>query len=122
VASGDVDGDGFFEIVATPGPSPLFGAHVRGFNHDGVSITPLPGCSYFAFDPARARFGARAFVGADLDADGHDDLLVAGGPDPAMDTELRLYRFDGGVATWLTLDAFPAGWTYGADIAAGWYL
>jgi hypothetical protein len=64
VACGDLDDDGIDEIVTGPGPSSFFGAHVRGWNYDGGAVEPIPGCSFFAFDPATIRHGANVAVAA----------------------------------------------------------
>ena len=50
VSCGDVDGDGIDEIVTAPGPGTMFGAHIRGWNYDGDSVTPLDGLSFFAWE------------------------------------------------------------------------
>ncbi len=63
VTCGDIDGDGIEEIVTGPGPSALFGAHVRGWNYDGDVLAPVPGCSFFAFSPADTLYGANVAVG-----------------------------------------------------------
>jgi len=120
VAAGDVDGDGMDEIITAPGPSGLFGAHIRGWNIDGGTVTPLPGFSFFAWDPSEALHGARIFAGADLDGDGRDELVAGAGPDPAMGTPVKTWNYDGSVVSiWFSLDAYADGWTHGADMAAG---
>ncbi len=63
VTCGDIDDDGIDEIVTAPGPSALFGAHVRGWNYDGDVLAPVPGCSFFAFSPAGTLHGAKVAVG-----------------------------------------------------------
>ncbi len=63
VTCGDIDDDGMDEIVTGPGPSALFGAHIRGWNYDGDVLTPIPDCSFFAFSPAALRHGAKVAVG-----------------------------------------------------------
>ncbi len=118
VTCGDVDGDGIDEIVTGPGPSSFFGAHVRAFDMNG---TPLPGLSFFAWDSAIARYGAKVFAGADLDGDGRDEIMVGCGPDPDPDvgTPVKVYRYTGsGEAEWFSLEAFP-GMTHGTTVAAG---
>lgn len=44
VSSGEVDGDAFDEISASPGPGwgPDFGRRFRGFDYDGDVVAPLP--------------------------------------------------------------------------------
>jgi hypothetical protein len=117
VTCGDVDRDGIDEIVTGAGPSALFGAHVRGWNFDGSSVTPLPGLSFFAWD--EVRFGANVFAGADLNDDGRDELLVSQGPDPEAGGGVKVFEYNGsGVTFWFSLEAF-SGITQGTNVAAG---
>jgi fibronectin-binding autotransporter adhesin len=120
VTCGDVDGDGIDEMITASGPSPAFAAHIVGWNYDGQEVTPLAGFSFLAWPATEARYGARVGSGADLDLDGRDELVVAPGPDPAMETPVGVYTYDGQqVTSWFTLQAFPSGWTHGASVAAG---
>jgi hypothetical protein len=53
-ACGDVEGDGYAEIVTGRGPDPSHPASLRGWNWDGTAVTeitalardPFPGLSY----------------------------------------------------------------------------
>jgi hypothetical protein len=120
VACGDVDGDGMDEIVTAPGPSGLFGAHVRGWNYDGASLESMGGLNFFAWDTGEALYGARVFAAADLDGNGRDELAIGGGPDPAIGSPVAVYRYDGStVSRWFGLEAFDSGMTRGASVAAG---
>jgi len=124
VGCGDVDGDGIDEILTTPGPSPAFGAHVKGWNYDGEEIAELAGLSFFAWSGEEARFGATVYGDANLDGTGGDEMVVGAGPDPAMGTPVKVYTYDpaaGVVSLWFGLDAFPEQWTSGTSVAAGWF-
>ncbi len=119
VTCGDVDGDGIDEIITGPGPSSFFGAHVKGWNYDGVSLADMPGISFFAWDPGEARYGANVFAGADLNGNGRTELVVGCGPDPDVGTPVKAFLYDGeNVTEWFSLDAFT-GMTQGTNVAAG---
>jgi len=119
VSCGDVDSDGIDEIVTAPGPGSIFGAHVRGWNYDGAAITPLTGLNFFAWEYPAVRYGAKVYAGTDIDKDGRDDLVVGGGPDPAIGTSVNIYRFDGAETTfWFSLEGYE-GLTHGTNVAAG---
>ncbi len=120
VSCGDIDGDGMDEIVTAPGPSPAFPLHVRGWNHDGTGLAPLPGCTFFAWPPDEAAYGARIFAGTDLDGDSRAEILVGCGPDPSRDTRVRVFDYNGGAVTILyALRAFPPYVTHGVNVAGG---
>jgi hypothetical protein len=119
-ACGDLDGDGYHEIVTAPGPSGAFSAHIRGWNYDGSSITPLPGCNFFAYESAEARYGARVYARADLNADDRGEIMVGTGSDPDAEPLMRSFYYDGaGVTPWFSLSAYPASWTHGVNPAGG---
>jgi len=116
VAAGDLDGDGIDEMITAPGPSSLFGAHIRGWNYDGDTLAAMPGCSFFAWQPSEAMFGAQVSSGTDLDRDGRDELVVGAGPDPSMGSQIRVYHCGPSQSTlWFGLEAFDAAMTYGAN-------
>jgi len=122
VACGDVDGDGIDEILTAPGPGGFFGAHIRGWNYDNVSISTLPGCSFFAWPSYQARYGARLFSGVDLNIDvsGRNEFFVGPGPDPTAGAKIKAFMYDGNsVIEWFSLWAYDSSWTYGANVAAG---
>ena len=117
VASGEVDGDGFDELLAAPGPGsgPSFPARLRGYDYDGVALAPLPGFDTVA--SAGTAYGARLGVG-DMDGSGAQEALAAAGPDPAATTTVRAFAYDGSTLSSGAggFDTFP-GMSYGATVA-----
>ena len=72
VAAGDIDGDGFADIIAGAGPGG--GPDVRVVS--GADLSELT--SFFAYDPA---FGGGVNVATgDLNGDGRTDVITAAGP------------------------------------------
>jgi len=120
VAAGDIDGDGYDEIVTAPGPGTMFGPHIRGWNVDNGTVAAMPGASFMAY--GTNRFGAVVSCG-DLDGDGVDEIVTAPGPSPAFPMHLRGWRFEGtGVSPLTGCDflAWPAAEArHGARIFAG---
>jgi len=120
VACGDVDGDGMAEIVTAPGPSPTFAAHIRGWAFDGASISEMPGLSFLAWPAGEAQYGATVWAGTDLDNDGRDEIVVGAGPGLTNSPTVKGYSYeDGAVTPDFTLEAFPAIYTHGVNVAAG---
>jgi hypothetical protein len=123
VACGDVDGDGMAEIITGPGPSPVFGAHVRGWNYDNGTVSAMSGINFFAWPSSESLFGATVSALADLDGDGRSEIIVGQGPDPTAGSVVQVYSYDGSQASLLfDLDAYgDEGLTHGANTAAGVY-
>jgi len=121
VACGDVDGDGIDEIITAPGPSPVFGAHIRGWNFDGGTLEEIPGINFFAWPATESLYGATVSALADLDDDGRADLVVGQGPDPTAATPLKVFTYNGNNTSLLfDLDAYgDGGLTHGVNGAAG---
>ncbi len=120
VTCGDVDGDGIDEIVTGPGPGAVFGAHLRGWNVDGGTPTPLPGFSFFAWPAEERRGGATVSSGRDLTGDGRDEILCGLGPLEENRGYVRVWRYNGsGIEQMYELFAFTGPFRYGARVAAG---
>ena len=100
VASGDIDGDGYDEIITGAGPGAVFGPHVRAWNYDGTgSTTPIGGISFFAY--GTPKWGVNVTCG-DIDGDGIDEIVTGAGPGTIYGPHVRGWNYDGG-----TLAAIP---------------
>ena len=120
VCAGDIDGDGFDEIVTGAGPGAVFGPHVRGWNVDGGSAAAIPAVSFLAY--GTNKMGVNVACG-DVDGDGVDEILTAPGPSGFFGAHLRGWNFDGS-----TVAAIPGinffAWDFsevqfGAQISSG---
>lgn len=88
IAVGDLDGDGFNEIVTGAGPGG--GPHIRIFSNDGSPMS-----SFFAFETAY-RGGVRVAT-ADINGDGIDEIVVASGR--GREAEIRIFNREGTLIT-----------------------
>lgn len=94
VAAGDIDGDGFDEIITGSGPGAVFGPHVRAWNFDGAgTVTPIPGVSFFAY--GTPKWGVNVAAG-DIDGDGYDEIITGAGPGTVYGPHVRAWNYDGG--------------------------
>jgi hypothetical protein len=120
VSCGDIDGDGFDEIVTGAGPGAVYGPHVRGWNVDGGSASPVSGCSFFAY--GTLKYGVNVSCG-DMDGDGVDEIITAPGPGSIFGSHVRGWNYDGTALTELTGINFfawdPGEARYGAKVYAG---
>ena len=80
----------------------------------------MAGLDFLAWSPAEARYGAEVHSEADLDGDGRDDLVVGAGPDPLVNSTIKIYRYDGSeTSLWINLQAYPDEWSHGVKVTAG---
>lgn len=108
VAAGDLNGDGYAEIITGAGPGA--GPHVKVF--DGVNLAELK--SFFAYSVS---FAGGIFVAAgDVNGDGQADLITGAGTNAPP----HVKAFHGGTLVELqSFFAYPAGFTGGVRVAAG---
>jgi hypothetical protein len=117
VSDGDVDGDGFGEILTGPGPAAAFTPLLRAFDVDGGAVTPISRINAWAF--TGARYGLHV-AGGDLETDGYDEIACGAGPDPGFGSELRAFDYDGAALAEIpALSLDPFGLSYGLRVAAG---
>ncbi len=119
VCAGDLDNDGFDEIVTGAGPGAVFGPHVRGWNWDGSGVpAPIPGISYFAY--GTPKWGVNVSCG-DIDGDGYDEIVTGAGPGAVYGPHVRGWNCDGGGASSIPGVSFFAYGTlkFGVNVACG---
>ena len=97
VAGGDVDADGYGEIVCGNGPGSALLSEARGFDFDGTAVGLIPS---FDVTPIATQYGARVGTGqVDMTVqDGRSDLILGAGPDPTADPTVRAYRYGGALS------------------------
>jgi len=120
VCCGDLDGDGYDEIVTGAGPGAVYGPHVRGWNWDGGGpIEPLPGVSFLAY--GTNKFGVNVCCG-DIDGDGIDELVTGAGPGTVFGAHVRGWNWDGAGAVQaiggISFFAYD-GTRWGANVGCG---
>ena len=115
---GDVDGDGFSEILTAPGPGVVFSSHVRGFDLDGGPLQSLARINFQAFSTGRH---GGWLASDDADGDGFAEIVAAAGPDPGMGADVAGFDFDDASITPLPnyrlLGVYPG--LYGARLGMG---
>jgi len=118
-AAGDIDGDGFDEVITGAGPGAVFGPHVRGWDYDGgAGVTPLAGVSYFAY--GTPKWGVNVCCG-DIDGDGYDEIVTGAGPGSVYGPHVRGWNVDNGMAAAVSGVSFLAYGTnqFGVNVSCG---
>jgi len=118
VACGDVDGDGYDEIITGAGPGAVFGPHVRGWNYDDATITPMGRINFFAY--GTRQFGVNPACG-DMDGDGYEEIITGAGPGYIFGPHVRGWKYDGQTVTAMTDISFMAYASkhYGVRVGTG---
>jgi uncharacterized repeat protein (TIGR01451 family) len=73
-------------IITAQGPGPKNQAQIKAFNSSLQTVLDIT-----AFD---TKYGANA-IGADIDGDGYDEIIVAQGPDPKNTATLKAFKLNG---------------------------
>ncbi len=118
VCTGDLDGDRYDEIITGAGPGEVFGPHVRGWNYDNVTVTPISSVNFFAY--GTPKWGVNVSAG-DIDGDGFDEIVTGAGPGAVYGPHIRGWNVDGGAAAAIPGVSFLAYGTnkYGVNISCG---
>jgi hypothetical protein len=104
-----VDGNGRADVITGPGIGG--GPDVRVF----MNATPTPMAAFFAFEPAFT--GGGRVASTDLNADGVDEILVAGGPGRAPEVRAFNVKASGSNPTQvLNFNAYDAAFTGGVYV------
>jgi hypothetical protein len=95
-ACADLDGDGYDEIITSPGPGRVFGPHIRGWNYDdnagGKGASPISNISFFAYNRV-LKYGANV-TGTDIDQDGFNEIITGPGPGSNYGSHFRAFNYD----------------------------
>jgi hypothetical protein len=125
VAGGDLDRDGYGEILTAPGPGTVFGPNIRGWNYDNGTLAggrarPMSDVNFMAYHPS-IKFGAE-IQALDVDGDGYDEMITGPGPGAAYASHLRGWNYDAvGVTPYPGLSVFAFGYEikFGLHVAGG---
>ena len=121
---GQVDADGYDEILAAPGPGTMFQAQVRGFDYDNASLRSIGKINAYVY--TSSPYGATV-ASADVESDGlgsyrdgFDEIVAGRGPGVALAADIRLFDYDGAsLAQKLAIPAPAYTWMYGIELAGG---
>jgi len=90
VSAGDVDGDGYDEILTGAGPGAVFGPHVRSWNYDGQAIDTMRDVNFFAY--GTRKWGVNVSAG-DVERDGRDEIITGPGPGQVFGPHVRAWNY-----------------------------
>jgi hypothetical protein len=112
LSGGALDPDAFEELATGAGPGPNFGAHVRGWNHDGQGVSAIPGVTFMAFSyPGHGVHVALGDLGRSW------DIAAAPGPGPLHPARVRAFHYDlSSVTPLMEVDVLAFGTHHGARV------
>jgi len=118
VAAGDVDADGFAEMITGPGPGMSLPAQVQCWNYDNQQVDPLG-------DPITAyagQFYGAQVSGGDIDGDNDSEIVTGPGAGAINTTHVKAWDWDGVSFTEITQYSFYAyqseAYGYGVNVFA----
>jgi hypothetical protein len=114
IASGDIDGDGFDEIITAPGPDPNGPAEINIYKRNGSRLADL---SINAFP---YMFGANV-ASADFDGDGYYEVIAGTGAGNKNPAYVKVFVYDPVQRNFTDsgIDLFPYDTLYGVNVTAG---
>ena len=120
VSCGDIDGDGFDEIITGAGPGSVYGPHVRGWNVDDGPATAISAVSFLAY--GTNQFGVNVACG-DIDGDGISEIITGAGPGNVFGPHVRGWNWDGSgpveVVSGVSFFAYSAYTQWGVNVGCG---
>lgn len=124
IAAGDIDGDTIDEIITGAGPGPNYGPHVRAFNYDGQTVSPINAAGFFAY--SGGKYGVNVTSGMVSRWD-RQDIITAPGRGPSYGAHIRGFHFKNNKiqTSWgIDFQAYNANLKYGATVSCsdinGW--
>jgi hypothetical protein len=117
ITAGDINGDGFDEIITAPGIDPTAPAEIKVFDRDGNEFHNL---NMYAFDYETYLYGATV-ASADFNGDGYYDVIAGTGAGKNNPAYVKIYVYDPAEQKLVDsgIDLFPYDMNYGVNVAAG---
>jgi hypothetical protein len=114
IASGDIDGDGAYEIITAPGPGIANPAEISIFNSSGSELSQLK-TTAFGYT-----YGANVATG-DFDGDGSYEVIAGTGAGPDTPAYVKVFVYDssGQVLQDSGINLLAYNTKYGVKVSAG---